>query len=603
MQHLVITLLLTAFSAQIGFSAPQAQEIPRKKLIQYGWDYRTPDYIRTNIREMEKRPFDGIIFRLKGHTRLFDEKPWDEETESFKKILDDCKNIQWDKFTDNFIIINASVSPNMDWFDDSHWKATQHNLKIILNAAVAARARGLVFDPETYESSPWSYWTQPRAKEKTFEEYQAKARERGAEITQIIQREMPEALIQTFYGFSLFESIADDPDPARRKSRLAKHPYGIYQAFLNGMLDAADSGLTFADGNEYSYYYRSPSEFFESYWGIKQRFLSLVAPENRQKYQEKMKVSQALYPDYIFGQGSWKDKRLSPAPQLSSEDRVRWFEHNVYYGLKTADEFVWMYNENINWWEDKDIPEGIEEAISRARARLLKGKPLNDIITEKVNEAEAMQKKKLQSSTLKSTANIVKANNKKPAIDGNLDEEFWQTIKPLESFISPVSRGSDLPKEATLAKISYDDENLYVAIRCSEPDVKKMNIVRSPIWLGDSINLFFSLAEKRELFAQLIVNPNNVQWDQISKHQGQDDEEPIGWKSATKISDQEWTVEMAIPWETFGSQPPASGETRFANICRYRVSTADNSQPQLSSWSQVVSLFSEPESFGTWIFH
>ena len=37
-----------------------------KKLIQYGWGIPTPEFIRKNIRAMEKRPFDGLIFQLRG---------------------------------------------------------------------------------------------------------------------------------------------------------------------------------------------------------------------------------------------------------------------------------------------------------------------------------------------------------------------------------------------------------------------------------------------------------------------------------------------------------------------------------------------------------
>ena len=37
---------------------------PVKKLIEYGWDVPYPGQLRRDIRAMEKKPFDGIIFRL-----------------------------------------------------------------------------------------------------------------------------------------------------------------------------------------------------------------------------------------------------------------------------------------------------------------------------------------------------------------------------------------------------------------------------------------------------------------------------------------------------------------------------------------------------------
>src|SRR5438105_8671968 len=42
-----------------------------KKLIEYGWDVPTPAQMRDEISAMEKRPFDGLIFRLSGGQNAF----------------------------------------------------------------------------------------------------------------------------------------------------------------------------------------------------------------------------------------------------------------------------------------------------------------------------------------------------------------------------------------------------------------------------------------------------------------------------------------------------------------------------------------------------
>ena len=38
-----------------------AQAAAEKKLIQYGFDVQGPAYVAEHIREMEKKPFDGIM--------------------------------------------------------------------------------------------------------------------------------------------------------------------------------------------------------------------------------------------------------------------------------------------------------------------------------------------------------------------------------------------------------------------------------------------------------------------------------------------------------------------------------------------------------------
>ena len=49
-----------------------SQQRLKKKIVEYGWDVPYPDFVRDNIREMEKRPFDGIIFRTSGFDHIFD---------------------------------------------------------------------------------------------------------------------------------------------------------------------------------------------------------------------------------------------------------------------------------------------------------------------------------------------------------------------------------------------------------------------------------------------------------------------------------------------------------------------------------------------------
>ncbi|GAI48861.1 unnamed protein product, partial [marine sediment metagenome] len=56
-----------------------SQQRTKKKIVEYGWDVPYPDFMRDNIREMEKRPFEGIIFRTKGFDHIFDTRPWKKE--------------------------------------------------------------------------------------------------------------------------------------------------------------------------------------------------------------------------------------------------------------------------------------------------------------------------------------------------------------------------------------------------------------------------------------------------------------------------------------------------------------------------------------------
>ncbi len=43
------------------------------------------------------------------------------------------------------------------------------------------------------------------------------------------------------------------------------------------------------------------------------------------------------------------------------------------HALRTSDEYVWFYSENVDWWKKPSIPDGLEDAIRRAQAFITSG--------------------------------------------------------------------------------------------------------------------------------------------------------------------------------------------------------------------------------------
>ncbi len=99
------------------------------------------------------------------------------------------QQIRWRKFTDNFIIMYSAST--MDWFSDPDWECVLHNVGLCAKAAKVGNLKGLCFDLEPYGDNPWLYSRQPRAKERSFEEYQAIVRRRGAQMMAEIQKYLP----------------------------------------------------------------------------------------------------------------------------------------------------------------------------------------------------------------------------------------------------------------------------------------------------------------------------------------------------------------------------------------------------------------------------
>jgi hypothetical protein len=407
---------------------------------------------------------------------------------------------------------------------------------------------------------------------------------------------MPTLKLLLLYGHSVFGDLADQPDPARRQQLLAGHPYGLYLPFLDGVLEGLGPGGRLIDGNEPSYYYDDSAAFFRAYHAMRQGNLALVNPGGREAYRLRADAGMALYVDQVTGLRQPAGRYLSH--YLDNADRLRWFEHNVYWALRTTDEYVWCYSERMNWWTG-DYPKGLDEAIVAARQKLA-GPPGTDLqVSEVLARGRAAMDLALATRLVRRTATVpwLAAGAAPPVIDGDLADPCWRAGQ-LDGFLPPVDAAA-LEAGAT-AWVVADAAALYLAVRCEEPRLEALVAAGrrrdDALWLGDTVELFCSLGTDPEPYVHLILNPENVRWDGRSGGANGDSSWDPEWSSAVARQTDAWTVELAVPWSTLGGRPEA-GQARHANICRQRTAGG-----QLSAWSMIVQGFLEPAHFGVWEF-
>lgn len=377
----LLLVLQTSIANADALPTPASLE---KKIIEYGWDVPDAAYVREHIREMEARPFDGIIFRLRKGSNALQPTAWADA--DYAEDLQQCEQIAWEKFTDNFLILLAAS--DQDWFNDEHWSAIEHNVGITARAAKLAKCVGLCFDAEPYGTNPWSYKNTAHHDTKTFEEYQDIARRRGQQFIQAIEKEFPHPHLLSFYQLGLFSRLCQPMAPEERMSKLSEHDYALFPAFFNGMLEASTPETRFTDGNENAYYYTSSEPYFEAVHRIAHRARYLVDPALWLRYQQQVPAGQALYIDQYYGLRAIKVL----GNYLTPEEQPKWFEHNVYWALYTTDKYVWCYSERMNWWSNKDVPKGAEEAIRSAHEKINAGKPLGIDIAPFIAAGQAREK-------------------------------------------------------------------------------------------------------------------------------------------------------------------------------------------------------------------
>jgi hypothetical protein len=380
-----------ALFPELGAAQPRIQ----KKVIEYGWDVPYPDFVEQNIQEMEKRPFDGIIFRTKGFDHVFDTNVWNKE--ELQSQLDTLARIKWRKFTDNFLTLYAANKSNMDWFNDDHWNTIVENMKLFSRAVQKGHCVGVCFDPEPYGTDPWVY---PGSyKGKSFDEVSEQVRKRGQQFIRALETNMPGLRLLSFFQFGLYGNILDEPDPKVRRAKLLKKWMVLLPSFYTGILEGASPDTILIDGNESAYYYESPDSFFRAYHLIRQRAQALIPENLRRKYNAQVQAGMALYIDQTLAKRTLETTSHFLPPQ----EQLRFFEHNAYYALTTTDEYVWCYSERMNWWlpsekvqPDRVLPAGVEEALVSAKQKYEQGRPLGFDIKEMIEKAHDKRQKAKQ---------------------------------------------------------------------------------------------------------------------------------------------------------------------------------------------------------------
>ena len=375
--------------AAVCLGGPAGTEAPpKKKLILCQSPGPSPETLLGQVERMQEMPFDGVRIALKGGTNAFTPVKWDEG--DFEADYEALKKIRWGKFTDNFIQMNTASKPPQDWFNDGHWEAIAHNVRILAKAARIGRCAGICLDPEPYGTGAMFWYKDlpdypyPIHRDtKSYEEYLAKVRERGVQFVQAIQSELPKARILMFYSWQNATYALMEPLPQEERMERTRKESFMFQAFTNGMIAGAGPDMVIIDGNEPSYWYTGKEQYLDAYHLLTQRALAFVEPALWPKFQTQFQAGSAVYSATCFGRFVLNKDGYAYSYYMTPEEHLKYFEHAVYWALYTADEYVWMWNDtggtnqNMNWFTGAGVPAGGEDALRSARAKLESGKPLD----------------------------------------------------------------------------------------------------------------------------------------------------------------------------------------------------------------------------------
>lgn len=150
-------------------------------------------------------------------------------------------------------------------------------------------------------------------------------------------------------------------------------------------------------------------------------------------------------------------------------------------------------------------------------------------------------------------AHEVPFTSQPPVLDGLLDDPVWQRAAlSMGDWVSYWPLHGDKIEQQTFVWAAYDENYLYLAFRCTDPEPDKIRTTTtrrdrmySDDWIGVAID---SLNSRRSSYS-LYVNPTGIQGDSLLSAIGGEDPSPDWkWDSAASLGPEGYNVEIRIPF-------------------------------------------------------
>lgn len=173
-------------------------------------------------------------------------------------------------------------------------------------------------------------------------------------------------------------------------------------------------------------------------------------------------------------------------------------------------------------------------------------------------------------------------------VDGHLDEFAWEKAEQIDGF-ERILNDYDQITRPTRAKMLWDDQNIYFAFVCQDPDMWTLyDQEDQALWDEEVVEVFIDPDGDARDYLELEVNPRNVVVDLRILTLKPDWDSSIPWdiaglQSAVQTygtvddslsADQGWTAEIAIPYSAMADSIKGGGKPKLGDSWRlnlYRI--------------------------------
>ncbi len=136
-------------------------------------------------------------------------------------------------------------------------------------------------------------------------------------------------------------------------------------------------------------------------------------------------------------------------------------------------------------------------------------------------------------------------------VDGDLSDRGWKDASRSDLFVERSPGDMTEPAVRTEVMVAYDDKHLYVAFKCyDDPASIRATMCQRDQFSGDdAVVVLLDTYGDASWAYEFFVNPYGIQRDMLwTTTVGEDSGYDMIWKSAAKITDFGYQVEIAIPF-------------------------------------------------------
>jgi hypothetical protein len=171
--------------------------------------------------------------------------------------------------------------------------------------------------------------------------------------------------------------------------------------------------------------------------------------------------------------------------------------------------------------------------------------------------------------------------NQSVSIDGRLSEDVWEVAESANHFVQQNPHPGIRASNDTDVRFLYDDDNLYVGVRCWDADTDHLRFELEKDFSGvqnDMVGIFLDSLHDQQSGFYFGTNPGGARHDfQASGDDSQRNNDWDGvWDVQVTIDEAGWTAEFRIPFKTLRFSEEVQQEWGLNLIRRVRRINEDS---------------------------